>query len=105
MKILDIALKDMLRYFRSALAVGFMFIIPLLITGLIYAAFGGVLASSETTAYTLPVIKVQIVNQDKGASVSSAAGQSNVNFGQVLIDALTDESVKNVFSVTLPAEE
>jgi hypothetical protein len=52
MKIIDIALKDMLRYFRSAFAVGMMLVVPLLITGLIYAAFGGVLTSSETEVYT-----------------------------------------------------
>jgi ABC-2 type transport system permease protein len=99
MKIIDIALKDMLRYFRSALAIGFMFIIPLLITGLIYAAFGGVLASSETEAYTLPVIKIQLTNLDQGDP------QVKTSYGQVLIDALTDESVKNVFAVTVAADE
>jgi ABC-2 type transport system permease protein len=99
MKIIHIALKDMLRYFRSALAIGFMFVIPLLITGLIYAAFGGVLASSETEAYTLPVIKIQVANLDQGDP------QLKSSYGQVLIDALTDESVKNVFAVTLAVDE
>lgn len=99
MKVFDIALKDMLRYFRSALAVGFMFIIPLLITGLIYAAFGGVLESSETAAYTLPVIQIQVVNHDQGDA------QTKLNLGQTLIDALTSDSVKDVFAVTLAADE
>ena len=40
MKILDIAFKDLTRSFRSAFAVGMMFVAPLLITGLIYFAFG-----------------------------------------------------------------
>ncbi len=99
MKLVDIAIKDMRRYFRSAFAVGMMLVIPLLITGLIYAAFGGVLVSSETEAYTLPVIKVQIVNLDQGDE------QTGVNLGQFLIDALTDESVRDVFDVALTSDE
>src|SRR5512146_1080973 len=95
MKLLDIALKDMLRYFRSALAVGFMFVIPLLITGLIYAAFGGVLATSESATYTLPVIPLQVVNLDQGDP------QANLRYGQVLVDGLTSESMRDVFAVTL----
>lgn len=99
MKLVDIAIKDMRRYFRSAFAVGMMLVIPLLITGLIYAAFGGVLVSSETDDYTLPVIKLQIVNLDQGDD------QAGINLGQYLIDALTDESVQNVFDVTLAGDE
>jgi ABC-2 type transport system permease protein len=99
MKITDIAIKDMRRYFRSAFAVGMMLVVPLLITGLIYAAFGGVLVSSETEDYTLPVIKVQIVNLDQGDA------ESGLNLGQYLIDALTGESVQNVFSVTLTDDD
>jgi ABC-2 type transport system permease protein len=99
MKILDIAFKDMLRYFRSAIAVGMMLVIPLLITGLIYAAFGGVLTSSETDEYTLPVIRVQVTNHDLGD-----AG-SDFNAGQFLVDALSSESVKEVFAVTLALDD
>ena len=43
MKVLDIALKDLLRSFRSAFALVMMFVAPLLITGLIYFAFGSML--------------------------------------------------------------
>lgn len=99
MKILDIAFKDMLRYFRSAFALGMMVVIPLLITGLIYAAFGGVLESSETEAYTLPEIKVQVANLDRGDP------QSQMVLGQVLVDALTSEAVKDVFTVTIAGDE
>lgn len=99
MKFVDIAIKDMRRYFRSAFAVGMMLVIPLLITGLIYAAFGGVLVSSETEEYTLPEIRIQIVNLDQGDP------NSDLNLGQYLIDALTDESVQNVFDVVLSEDE
>lgn len=99
MKVIDIALKDMLRYFRSAFAVGMMLVVPMLITGLIYLAFGGVLTSSETSAYTLPVIKLQVVNLDEGDP------QSEQNMGALLMSALTDESVKNVFEASAAQDE
>ena len=41
MKILDIAFKDLTRSFRSAFAIGMMVVAPLMLTGLIYFAFGG----------------------------------------------------------------
>jgi ABC-2 type transport system permease protein len=41
MKILDIAFKDLTQSFRSVFAVGMMVVAPLLLTGLIYFAFGG----------------------------------------------------------------
>ncbi|MBE0697890.1 MAG: hypothetical protein IH586_13290, partial [Anaerolineaceae bacterium] len=94
MKLLDIAFKDMLRYFRNTFAVGMMVVVPLLITGLIYAAFGGVLSSSETSSYSLPLIKVQVVNHDPGDPTA------NINAGSYLIEALTSETVQDVFQVT-----
>jgi ABC-2 type transport system permease protein len=55
MKILDIAFKDLIRSFRSAFAVGMMVIAPLLLTGLIYFAFGG--ASSGETK--MPAVNIR----------------------------------------------
>ena len=60
MKIFDIAFKDMTRSFRSAFAIGMMVIAPLMLTGLIYFAFGG--ASKGTPS--MPAIKVGVVNLD-----------------------------------------
>jgi ABC-2 type transport system permease protein len=99
MKVIDIALKDMVRYFRSTLAVGMMLVMPLLITGLIYFAFGSVLVTSETEAYTLPEIKIYLANLDRGDARSGA------NMGEVLYQVLTDENVKDVFSVTRVDDE
>lgn len=99
MKVLDIALKDMLRYFRSSFAIGMMLVVPLLITGLIYFAFGGVLTSSETDKYTLPVIKIQVVNLDQGDQ------KVNLNAGQLMVDTMTSENVKDVFATSLAADE
>lgn len=97
MKIIDIAFKDMLRYFRSSFAVGMMLVAPIFITGLIYFAFSSVFQSSETAAYTLPVIKIQVVNLDQGV-----AGQ---NAGKLLEDMLSSDEVKDVFAVTRAASE
>jgi ABC-2 type transport system permease protein len=61
MKILDIAFKDLTRSFRSAFAIGMMVIAPLMLTGLIYFAFGGM--SSGDVSMT--AIQVGVVNADE----------------------------------------
>jgi len=61
MKIIDIAIKDMTRSFRSVFAIGMMVIAPLMLTGLIYFAFGGM--SSGDVSMT--PIKVGVVNADQ----------------------------------------
>jgi len=53
MKILAIALKDLTQSFRSLFAIGMMVAAPLLITGLIYFAFGG-LSGASAARGTLP---------------------------------------------------
>ena len=60
MKILDIAFKDLTRSFRSVFAIGMMVIAPLMLTGLIYFAFGGGSGDSPS----MPAIKVGFVNLD-----------------------------------------
>ena len=83
MKVFDIAFKDMLRYFRSTFAVGMMLVVPLLITGLIYAAFGGVLSSSETSGLH------PAGDQSPGRQPDQGDARPIFNAGQVLVDALT----------------
>ncbi len=63
MKALDIALKDMLRSFRSFFAIVFMFIVPLLVTGMFYFMFGNI---AENGGFSLPRTKVIIANMDEG---------------------------------------
>ncbi len=82
MKILDIALKDMLRFFRSRFAIGMMFVAPLMITGLLYMAFGGT-ASGKTD---LPVTKVVVVNLDEPPAGAPA-------LGKLVVDMFNDPSV------------
>ncbi|MBK9925244.1 MAG: ABC transporter permease [Anaerolineales bacterium] len=61
MKILDIAFKDLTRSFRSVFAIGMMVIAPLMLTGLIYFAFGG---GGSSDSPSMPIIKVGFVNLD-----------------------------------------
>jgi len=60
MKILDIAFNDLLRSFRSLFMIGMTIIAPLLLTGLIYFAFGG-LAGGDVS---MTAMKVGVVNAD-----------------------------------------
>ena len=61
MKIINIAFKDLTRSFRSLFAIGMMVLAPLLLTGLIYFAFGG-MSGGDVSAVS---IKVGVVNADK----------------------------------------
>src|SRR3990172_11315388 len=63
MKVFDIALKDMTRSFRSAFAVIFMFVVPLLVTGMFYFMFGNIASDGE---FNLPKTKIVIANLDEG---------------------------------------
>jgi len=67
MKILDLAWKDLLRALRSMFALMMMFIAPLLITGLLYMAFGG-LGGGEDEAVEITAIPIVLVNEDSGQS-------------------------------------
>ncbi len=60
MKILNIAFKDLTRSFRSAFAIGMMLVAPMMLTGLIYFAFGGTSSDSPS----MPTINVGFVNLD-----------------------------------------
>jgi len=92
MKILDIAFKDMTRSFRSVFAIGMMVIAPLMLTGLIYFAFGGM--SSGDVSMT--PIKVGVVNADQlpTDSIFEAPIGDNIRF------MFFDESVQSWITAT-----
>ncbi|HZY42164.1 MAG TPA: ABC transporter permease [Anaerolineae bacterium] len=96
MKIFDIAFKDLTRSFRSAFAVGMMFVAPLLITGLIYFAFGGL--SSGSGGFSIQPVKVVIANLDQ-----PAAGGFSV--GSIIVTAMNDPEFGQWFSVTTAPDE
>ncbi len=79
MKILDIALKDLSQSFRSAFALVMMFVVPALITAIMYLAFGG-LEGEE--GIDLPVMRLRIINLDQAEQRSGgfAVGQALVGF-------------------------
>jgi ABC-2 type transport system permease protein len=87
MKTLDIALKDMTRSFRSVFAIGMMLVAPLMLTGLIYFAFGGM----SSGATTLPAVKVGIVNLD----MLPADTLLDAPIGQNIRDMFFDDSVQS----------
>jgi hypothetical protein len=82
MNIWDMALKDMLRSLRNVFMLGMALVAPLLITGLVYFAFGG-LSSGKIT---IPPLQVGWVNEDQ-----PPAGQPAL--GEMLTTMLSDASV------------
>ena len=87
MKILDIAFNDLTRSFRSAFAIGMMVIAPLLLTGLIYFAFG----SMSGGDVSMTAIKVGVVNAD----VLPADSPLEVPLGENIRSMFFDDSVKS----------
>ena len=92
MRALDIALKDMLRSFRSMFAVVMIFAAPLLIAGLIALAFGGV--TGEDGGFDLPVTEVVVANLDQPNA------QAGVEAGQMLADFLHSETLGDFLHAT-----
>jgi ABC-2 type transport system permease protein len=98
MKTIDIALKDLKHIFKNAFSLVMMFGAPLLITGLLYFAFGGL--SGGKSSFNMPVTKVQIVNLDLAQSQSTGFAA-----GQMLVDFLSDKSLADVLQVSLAPDE
>ena len=97
MKILDIAFKDLTRSFRSAFAIGMMVIAPLMLTGLIYFAFGG--ASNGTS--DMPAIQVGLVDLD----VLPANSPLDAPLGDNIRSMFFDESVESWITASDYADE
>jgi ABC-2 type transport system permease protein len=97
MKVLDIALKDLLRSFRSAFALVFMFVMPLLTAGVIYFAFGGL--SGGEGGFDVPVTSVRVVNLDQPPP------QFAFSAGEMLADFLESEELSNLLAVTTAPDE
>jgi ABC-2 type transport system permease protein len=69
---------------------------PLLITGLLYFAFGGLASGGED--FNLPTSQVQIVNLDQGSEYGG------IDAGAMLISFLQDEQIQEVM-IFSPAED
>jgi ABC-2 type transport system permease protein len=98
MKVLDIALKDMLRQFRSAFAVVMMFITPLLITGILYFAFGSM--GGDDGGFDLPTTRVQVVNLDQ-PGIEAGGFEA----GQMFLQLLRSSVPPELLQVTVAANE
>ena len=96
MKIIDIALKDLAQSFRNTFALGMMFAVPLLITGLIYFAFGGL--SAGVGRFNLPTLRLAVVNLDQ-------PHQDLIQLGKTVPDFLRDPAMPSWLQVSEIADE
>lgn len=97
MKILDIAFKDLTRSLRSTFAIGMMIVAPLLLTSLIYFAFGGMSGGDVS----MTAIKVGVVNSDQIPTNSVL----DVPIGDNIRSMFFDESVKSWIKASDYADE
>ncbi|MBI3152568.1 MAG: ABC transporter permease [Chloroflexi bacterium] len=97
MKIFDIALNDLTRSFRSAFAIGMMVVAPLMLTGLIYFAFG----SMSSGDVSMTAIKVGVVNVDQ----LPADSVLDAPIGDNIRSMFFDESVESWIAASDYADE
>lgn len=97
MKILDIAFKDLIRSTRSLFLIGMAIAAPLLLTALIYFAFGSI--SSGTLS--MPDITVGVVNMD----VLPADAQLEKPLGEIVRSMFFDDNVKSWITASDYADE
>lgn len=97
MRVLDIAFKDVLRYLTSPFALIMMFGAPLLITGLLYFAFGSMAGGGDLD---LQAVRVQVANLDQ----PSVAG-GDLAAGQMLVDFLRGDDLADLLQVTVVDDE
>ena len=90
MKPFTIAIKDLKRSFRSAFSIIFMFVLPLLVTGMFYLMFGNLASNDEAG---IPATKVVVANLDQG---SDELG----NLGDELIKSLNDEQLSTLMTIS-----
>jgi ABC-2 type transport system permease protein len=93
---MDVALKDLKRVFRSPFALIMMFGAPLLLTGLLYFAFGGL--TTGKGSFNLTRTRVIIANLDQPPTNAFQAGE-------MLIQFLQNKELANVIEITLTTDE
>ena len=107
MKILDIALKDMTRSFRSFFAVIFMFVVPLLVTGMFYLMFGNM---AQNGGFDLPRTRVIIANMDEGGPKFQVnpkhipGGDDADTMGDLVVSILQSDEMAELIEVTFAAD-
>jgi len=98
MKILDIAFKDIKRSLRSGFGVVMMFIVPIMIPAIIYAAFGSSLSGSSDggSSFNFAVTRVVVANLDRGTGQSA---------GAILTDFLQSKELKMLVTTSVADDE
>ena len=105
MKILDIALKDLTRSFRSAFAIIFMFGVPLLVTGMFYLMFGSM---ADNGGFNLPRTKVIIANMDQGGPKfrlnpkNIPGGRQADTMGELIVSILQSDEMTDMIHAYAP---
>jgi ABC-type Na+ efflux pump permease subunit len=103
MKALDIALKDMLRSFRSFFAIVFMFVVPLLVTGMFYFMFGNL---AQDGGFSLPRTKVVIANMDAGGPKFQVnpknipGGKQADSMGELVVNILGSDELSDLVELS-----
>jgi ABC-2 type transport system permease protein len=97
MKTLDIALKDLRRYLTTPFALIMMFAAPLLITGLLYFAFGSLAGGGD---FDLQTVRVQVANLDRPGAMGG-----DLAVGQMLVEFLQREELSALLEVTIARSE
>ena len=97
MKTLDIAFKDLRRLFASPFALIMMFGAPLLITGLLFFAFGSMAGGGDLD---LQAVRVEVANLDRPGAQSG-----DLAAGQMLVDYLRSDDLADLLEVAIAADE
>jgi len=104
MKVFDIAFKDMTRSFRSAFAVIFMFVVPLLVTGMFYLMFGNI--AQNGGGFDLPRTKVIIANMDEGGPKFQVnpknipGGRKAETMGDLIVSILESDEMADLIEIS-----
>lgn len=88
MKIIQIAIKDLKHTFQNVFSLVMMLGAPLLVTGLLFFAFGSL---DGEGGFQLPATEVLVVNQDRGSGQKSGFDAS-----ELLMNFLADEEIGSV---------
>jgi uncharacterized phage infection (PIP) family protein YhgE len=97
MKVLDIAFKDIKRALRNGFGIVMMFIVPIMVPAIVYAAFGGALSgSADGSGFNMSVTRVVVVNLDQGGDQAA---------GAILTEFLQGEDLKTLLETTVVDDE
>jgi ABC-2 type transport system permease protein len=104
MKVIDITIKDITRSMRSAIALLFMFGLPLMVTGMFYVMFGDI---ARKGSFDLPHTSVVVANLDEGGPNLHLNGKNvpgNLRadtLGELVVKILQSEDLADLVDVTL----